>query len=168
MFKNVFYRVLLIVVVVGMNVSCDQFSKSLVRKNIRSWDRVNVIGNSLTLTRVENTGAFLSLGHSMPRPLKIILLRILPLVVLMISLIYLFTRNNLTIFSLIGISFIIGGGIGNLYDRLFHSSVTDFMHIDLGYFQTGIFNFADVSIMTGLFLIIIDQVQFKKQSLTKV
>lgn len=54
-----------------------------------------------------------------------------------------------------GISFIIGGGIGNLYDRMWYGSVTDFMHINFTIFQTGIFNMADVSIMTGMFIILI-------------
>ena len=49
-------------------------------------------------------------------------------------------------------SFAIGGGIGNIYDRLVHGSVTDFMHINFGLFQTGIFNMADVSITTGMFI----------------
>ena len=56
---------------------------------------------------------------------------------------------------LVGISFVLGGGIGNMYDRIIHGSVTDFLHIDFVIFQTGIFNMADVSIMTGMFLILI-------------
>ena len=147
-------RVLLILFIVGLNVSCDQVSKSIVRKNIHSWDRIEVIGSSLTLTKVENTGAFLSMGNTLSRPMKFIFLRLLPLCVLLLSLVYIIIRKNLSIISSTAISFIIGGGIGNLYDRIIHGSVTDFMHIDLGFLQTGIFNFADVSIMTGLFLIL--------------
>ena len=55
-----------------------------------------------------------------------------------------------------GISCVIGGGIGNIYDRIQYGSVTDFLHIDLVVFQTGIFNMADVSIMTGMSMIVID------------
>jgi signal peptidase II len=58
---------------------------------------------------------------------------------------------------LIGWCFVIGGGTGNLYDRIIHGSVTDFLHLDLRLFQTGIFNMADVSIMTGMFIIILGQ-----------
>jgi signal peptidase II len=54
--------------------------------------------------------------------------------------------------SALALSFAIGGGIGNIYDRLVHGSVTDFMHINFGLFQTGIFNMADVSIMVGMFI----------------
>jgi signal peptidase II len=55
---------------------------------------------------------------------------------------------------MVGAAFVIGGGIGNLYDRIMFGSVTDFLHIDFVIFQTGIFNFADVSIMIGMAMII--------------
>jgi signal peptidase II len=48
-----------------------------------------------------------------------------------------------------------------VYDRLLHGSVTDFLHLDLGLFQTGVFNFADVSIMLGMVLLLY-QVLIKK------
>ncbi|MFA6946987.1 MAG: signal peptidase II [Pedobacter sp.] len=63
---------------------------------------------------------------------------------------------------LTGWCFVIGGGIGNLYDRIVHGSVTDFLHLDLGVFQTGIFNMADVSIMLGMVLILSGSVLFSK------
>jgi signal peptidase II len=59
-------------------------------------------------------------------------------------------------YKLVGIIFIIGGGVGNLYDRIIHGSVTDFMHIDFVIFQTGVFNVADMSIMAGMGLILLD------------
>jgi signal peptidase II len=69
---------------------------------------------------------------------------------------YLMTKRNLTNMTIVGICFIIGGGAGNIYDRLIYGSVTDFLHIDFVIFQTAIFNMADVSIMTGVFAIVFD------------
>jgi len=54
---------------------------------------------------------------------------------------------------LVGLCFVIGGWVGNLFDRVLYGSVTDFLFIKVGIFETGIFNLADVSIMTGMFLI---------------
>jgi signal peptidase II len=56
---------------------------------------------------------------------------------------------------LIGLCFVIGGGVGNLFDRILYGSVTDFLYVKFGIFQTGIFNMADVSIMAGLFIILL-------------
>ena len=53
---------------------------------------------------------------------------------------------------------IIGGGIGNLIDRLIHDgSVTDFMNIGIGRVRTGIFNAADIFLIVGLGLFILMQ-----------
>ena len=56
---------------------------------------------------------------------------------------------------LIGLCFVIGGGVGNLFDRIVYGSVTDFLYLKFGIFQTGIFNMADVSIMTGMSVILL-------------
>jgi len=64
---------------------------------------------------------------------------------------------------LIGFCFVIGGGIGNLFDRIVHGSVTDFLHVDFGFFQTGIFNMADLSIMMGIFIVVY-QLSSKRKS----
>ena len=65
--------------------------------------------------------------------------------------------------SIIGFSLIIGGGIGNIFDRIVYGSVTDFLYLDFGgIFKTGIFNIADLSVTTGMILILISS--FKKNS----
>ena len=66
--------------------------------------------------------------------------------------------------SLIGFCCIVGGGIANVYDRIVYGSVTDFFHIDLGgVFRTGIFNFADMSVMLGLGLLLFASFKNGKQ-----
>jgi signal peptidase II len=62
---------------------------------------------------------------------------------------------------------VVGGGIGNIYDRIAHGSVTDFMHLRFGALQTGIFNVADVSIMIGVGLILLDTWVKKKEDTNK-
>jgi signal peptidase II len=134
------------------NIGCDQISKNVVRQNVGFYETIEVIENYVTITYVENTGAFLSIGSNLPDTLKIILLSVIPLIALFFGVIYILLKKNLTWMSALALSFAIGGGIGNIYDRLVHGSVTDFMHINFGLFQTGIFNMADVSIMVGMFI----------------
>jgi signal peptidase II len=62
----------------------------------------------------------------------------------------------------VAIILIIGGGLGNIYDRIRFGSVTDFAHIDFVIFQTGVFNVADMSIMAGTIMIIL-HAWFKKK-----
>ena len=69
----------------------------------------------------------------------------------------LLSKFNLNYYNIIGLCFMIGGGVGNVVDRVRYSSVTDFLHIDLGIVSTGVFNMADVSIMTGITLLAFQQ-----------
>jgi signal peptidase II len=83
------------------------------------------------------------------------------MIALGLAFLYLLTKRNLTNMAIIGTCFIIGGGIGNIYDRIVYGSVTDFLHIDFVIFQTAIFNMADVSIMTGVFMIVLDALRMR-------
>jgi signal peptidase II len=144
-----------VVLILLANIGCDQISKGFVRQNIRYFETISLIDNHVTLTKVENTGAFLSVGSGLPDAAKFVLLSGIPLLALAFGIVYLFTRQHLTLLSRFALSFAIGGGIGNIYDRVINGSVTDFLHVNLGFFQTGIFNMADVSIMVGMILFVV-------------
>lgn len=156
-------RTLVILVVLSCNIGCDQISKNIVRQRISYHEQISLVSNHLILTKVENTGAFLSAGDSLPQPFKSLLLIALPLVALAFGLRYMVTHKNLSYTMLLGICFGIGGGLGNIYDRIVYGSVTDFLHISFGFVHTGIFNMADVSVMVGAALILIDT-YFKNSS----
>jgi signal peptidase II len=149
-------RSLVIFSVLVMSIGCDQISKRYVRERVNYDERISLISEVLTLTKVENSGAFLSLGDSLPDALRFITLSLLPLVILGFGLGYLIIKIMLPKRVVLGIAFVIGGGIGNIYDRLIYGSVTDFLHIDLGVVQTGVFNLADVSILLGVFVVLMD------------
>jgi signal peptidase II len=149
-------RTVVILAMLSSTIGCDQISKNIVRQRIDYNEQISLVNNFLTLTKIENTGAFLSVGQYLPKPLKIVVLSIVPLLALVLGLLYVLKRKSLSNLTVIGITFIIGGGFGNIYDRLVYGSVTDFLHIKVGLFQTGIFNLADVSIMTGTFLVLVE------------
>lgn len=157
--KNLGLVILLLLV--ALNIGCDQVSKTIVRQKIDYYENINIIKDHFILTKVENTGAFLSAGNNLPDYIRIIVLSILPLIVLGYGLFYLLYQKNLPQLMQVGLCFLIGGGIGNIYDRIVFGSVTDFLHIDFGLFRTGIFNLADVSIMIGIGLLLIQSFQQK-------
>lgn len=148
-------KFILLSLLIILNIGCDQVSKGIVRENIGRFERIEVVKDHLTITHVENPGAFLSLGSNMSSFNRNLFLTYLPLLILLGGIAYTFSNKNLTRLQLTAFCFIIGGGIGNLLDRLIYGSVTDFLHIDLGIMQSGIFNMADLSIVCGVLLIII-------------
>ena len=149
-------RTIIILLVAILNVALDQLSKAFVRGHISPYQHYSYLNEHFNILRVENTGAFLSLGDGLIQPFRFILLTLIPALALLGTLIYVLIKHNLTSRLAIGIVCCIGGGIGNLYDRIVHGSVTDFMHIRFGALQTGVFNVADVSIMVGFGLILLD------------
>jgi len=150
-------RVVAILALLAFNIIGDQVSKLIVRDTIDLYQQHSYLGGHFNLLHVENAGAFLSLGAELGQPFHFILLTLLPVVALIGGLLYVIFKKTLTPLMAAGIVCCVGGGMGNLYDRIVHGSVTDFMHIQLsGALQTGIFNVADASIMVGLGLILLD------------
>ena len=148
-------RNLYIISLVILNIILDQLSKFWIRGNVAPYSDINIIADYFIITNVENSGAFLGLGSDFSPVIKSILLLALPVGVLVTVLVYVFKDTSIDKLSLIGYSSIIGGGIGNIYDRFLYGSVTDFLFIDLGgVFKTGIFNIADLSVTTGMILIV--------------
>lgn len=155
-------KFIFLLVIVALNLGCDQFSKVIARKNIEPYEQIEVIKDRFTLTLVENTGAFLSAGSNLPEFVRIAVLTVLPILVLGYGLWFLYSNKHLPRMMQIGICFLIGGGIGNIYDRIVYGSVTDFLHMDFVLFRTGIFNMADVSIMVGIGLLLLQNLMAAK------
>ncbi|NNK88905.1 MAG: signal peptidase II [Flavobacteriaceae bacterium] len=149
-------RTLLILLLIVLNIILDQVSKIIVRQEVTPYTESQIFGEYFILTNVENSGAFLGLGSDLGPTVKLLLLLILPIIVLGMVGYHVFKDKSLDRMSLIGFCCIIGGGMANVYDRIRFGSVTDFLHIDLGgIFKTGIFNIADVSVTTGLIMLLV-------------
>jgi len=151
-----------IVVLVLLNIGCDQISKNVVRKNIEYQEHISVISDNFILTKVENRGAMLGFGSELSPILKITFLQVIPIIVLLILLFRIIQKPMMNNWLVFAFACVIGGGIGNLIDRIAHGQVTDFFHIDLGYFKTGIFNMADVSVTMGVLMILFLSVRYRK------
>lgn len=147
-----------LLIIVALNLGCDQFSKVIARKNIEPYEQITIIKDRFILTKVENTGAFLSAGSNLPDFVRIAVLTVLPILVLGYGLWFLYSNKHLPRLMQIGICFLVGGGIGNIYDRIVYGSVTDFLFMDFVLFRTGIFNLADVSIMIGIGLLLLQNI----------
>jgi len=145
-----------ITILIAISLLLDQLSKFLIRQNVDQYSEIKLIGDYFILTNVENSGAFLGMGSDFSPFIKTIFLLILPVIVLICIIVYVYRDKQIDKISLIGFCLIIGGGIANIYDRILYGSVTDFLFIDLGgIFKTGIFNIADLSVTTGMILILL-------------
>jgi signal peptidase II len=148
-------RLLLVALIVLATIGCDQATKGIARARLPGKGTVLVVGNVFVLHYVENEGAFLSLGVELPRPLRTLAFIAFPLVSLAIMVVYILRSRNREWMALAALSFIVGGGMGNLIDRLFREGrVSDFMNLGIGRLRIGIFNVADVCILAGCVLLL--------------
>ncbi|NCD69301.1 signal peptidase II [Mucilaginibacter agri] len=158
-------KAIIIITIVLVNVGCDQLTKAIVRSHVEAYASFRFFGGHFMLTRVENTGAFLSLGDQIPGYLHAILLSIIPAAFLVLGIWYLIQNNTLSKAAVVAICCMIGGGAGNVFDRIIYGSVTDFLYIDFGGFlHTGVFNVADISITTGVIIMLIDMIKQRRKA----
>lgn len=161
-------RNIFIVLLIAFNIAIDQISKVYVRANIELREVIELIGDKFILTNVYNKGAFLGMGSDMNPTLRTIFLLILPTIVLGYVIYYIIKTKELDRLSLIAFCCIIGGGIANVFDRIVFGKVTDFFFIDLGgVFKTGIFNVADISVTTGMIMLLFSGVFNSKKNIAK-
>lgn len=140
--------------IILVNVILDQWTKELARLNLQGQPDIIYWEGLFRLTFVENRGAFLSMGAGLSEQLRSLVLQVFPVILLVGLLVYTLRSLSLNRWQIIGLSFIIGGGLSNVYDRLLYGQVVDFMHMRVAGIQTGIFNIADVAIMIGLFIML--------------
>ena len=144
-------RLALLLSVLLCAVGCDQTSKHFARAELGPLGFVTLPGGFGELRLAENPGSFLSLGASLPEPWRLGLLTIGVGVGLLLLFAYLAGNARLNWICFLGLTLVWAGGTSNFIDRLTRKGlVTDFVFLRVGPLHTGVFNAADVLIMTGL------------------
>ncbi|MDR2095212.1 MAG: signal peptidase II [Treponema sp.] len=137
------------------NFLLDRLTKVLASSFLDGKSPIRLLYNMVILVYQENDGAFLSLGASWHPALKYALLLFIPVGVCLAAFIYIMFWEQ-KVKRAVCIACIIGGGIGNLIDRIFHDfKVIDFMNFGIGNIRTGILNAADLSVCAGVVILII-------------
>lgn len=136
-------------------VGCDQATKILAKAHLPSRPPYVLLNGAVRIQYAENTGAFLSLGAELPEEARFFLFVVLVGSILAAGLAFAFSSRRLGLAQKAGLILAVGGGIGNLIDRIAHGAVVDFVSLGIGPLRTGIFNVADVAITAGLVLFLL-------------
>lgn len=137
------------------NYAADRITKILAVHFLKGEPYYSFFDGLAVLTYAENTGAFLSMGAHWPPAMKGLLFIILPLVACGAGLFFAF-RKSTEPPEAVAILCIIGGGLGNLQDRILNGGrVVDFMNFGIGQIRTGILNFSDLSVTFGALALLI-------------
>lgn len=146
-----FYLLIALVVVL-----LDRLTKHLVAQRIPLYSHIQVIPGFLRLTHTENTGAAFSLFADSPTPWKTGLLIAFSVIALLVVGVLLWKNHHAHMFTGIGLSLIMGGALGNLWDRLARGRVVDFLLFYVKRYQWPVFNLADSAIVVGAGLLVLE------------
>jgi signal peptidase II len=150
------WRLGLVVLVLLSCASCDQATKNIARESLGSSPPVSLLNDAVRFEYTENMGAMLGLGSTLPREGRFLLLVVITSASLLVSLAFAIGARNLSVEQWVGLSLFVGGGVGNLIDRINNDgAVIDFVRLGVGAIQTGVFNLADVAIVVGVIVLLL-------------
>jgi signal peptidase II len=140
-------------------VLLDRLSKAWVVRHIEEGDAIVVIRHVFRITHVRNPGAAFSMFTESPRPemVRWILSGFSILAAAIVLFVILRFGRRLTP-TMIALALILGGTIGNLWDRLRSGLVTDFLEVHIIHYHWPDFNLADSAIVVGGVLLVLDAI----------
>jgi signal peptidase II len=153
-----FYLLIAFVVVV-----LDRWTKHMAARGIPLYRHIQIIPGFFSLTHTENTGAAFSLFADSTGPWKTGLLIAFSVIALIVVSILLWKNHPAHVATGVGLSLIMGGALGNLWDRMVRGHVVDFLLFYVKRYQWPVFNLADSAIVVGAGLLVLE-ILFHKSS----
>jgi signal peptidase II len=158
-----FRRGVLLCLLLAATAGCDRVTKHLAVTTLAGMPGQSYLGDTVRLDYHENSGGFLSTGATWRPAVRTGVFQIANGLFLLGTVIFA-ARYQWSRLARIGLVLFLAGGISNLVDRVTMGSVIDFLNVGIGPVRTGIFNVADVAIMAGMVLLIVDGYRSRKAS----
>lgn len=141
----------------------DRLAKWAIASNIALHDSVVVIPGFFRLTHVQNTGAAFGLFAESSAQWKVGALVSFSILALIVVSALLWKNGHALTTTSIGLSLILGGAMGNLWDRMVSGHVVDFLDFYVGNYHWPAFNVADSAIVIGAILLV-SEIVFAKST----
>src|ERR1700731_4477551 len=142
-------------------VLLDRWTKRVVAARIPMFTHIQIIPGFFRLTHTENTGAAFSLFADSPSHWKAGLLIGFSVIAMVIVSVLLWRQASVLTITGIALSLILGGAVGNLWDRVASGRVVDFLLFYVKQYQWPVFNLADSAIGVGAGLLVIEILFYK-------
>jgi signal peptidase II len=143
----------------------DRLTKHWVSRHIPEGEAIVVIRHVFRITHVRNPGAAFSMFTESPHPelTRWVLagFSVVAALVILYVMVRFGRRLTPTMFAL---ALILGGTVGNLWDRLRSGLVTDFLEVHIVHYHWPDFNVADSAIVCGGILLVLDALRSSSQS----
>ena len=145
-------RVTVVALGLAATLAAAFLAKAAALRYLEGRAPIEILGGAVRLGLVENAGAFLGLGSSLPEGARRGIFLVGVGAVLFAALVWLLRVRAITASRTAAAVLMIGGGLANFLDRLPDGRVTDYVVLSAGPLRTGVFNLADAAILTGAIL----------------
>ena len=137
-------------------ILADRLSKNWIIHRIRPGYDIKIIPGVFRLSHVLNTGAAFSLlENAPPNAVRIGLIAFSVVAAIVVFALLWFTGRTLSLSS-VALALILGGALGNLYDRVRFHHVVDFLAVRIYHYNWPDFNVADSCIVIGACLLLLE------------
>ena len=137
-------------------VVLDRWTKRLAATRIAMYGHIQVIPGFFRLTHTENTGAAFSLFADSPSHWKTAVLIGFSVLAMLVVSVLLWKQSRAVTLTGVALSLILGGAVGNLWDRVASGKVVDFLLFYVKQYEWPVFNLADSAIVVGASLLVIE------------
>jgi signal peptidase II len=137
-------------------VVLDRWTKRLVAAHIAMYTHIQIIPGFFRITHTENAGAAFSLFADSPSHWKTAMLISFSVVAMIVVSVLLWKQSRPLTMTGIALSLILGGAVGNLWDRVASGRVVDFLLFYVKQYQWPVFNLADSAIVVGASLLVLE------------
>jgi signal peptidase II len=148
----------------GAVFALDRLTKMIVESRVSFFDTYKVIPGFFDIVRSQNRGVAFGIFNDSTSEWRTTLLVIASMAAVVLVSVMLWNARRLDRWSIWGFALILGGAAGNVFDRVVHGRVTDFLLLYIGDFQWPTFNVADSAIVVGSCLLLVDLLRSKRQT----
>jgi signal peptidase II len=137
----------------------DRWTKAWIQTQFDLNESVSVIDGFFNITYVRNTGVAFGIFSSITSPVKSLLLSVFTAFAAIVVVTYSVRNSPRNRLLQVALALILGGALGNLYDRLAYGYVVDFLEFYAGTYHWPSFNVADSAISVGVALLALEIVR---------
>src|SRR6266849_5476318 len=140
--------------IAGVVLLLDRATKLMVANNIQLHDSIVVLPGFFRITHVQNRGAAFGLFSESPSEWKVGVLILFSMAALVVVSALLWKNSHAMTTTGVGLALILGGAVGNLWDRVVDGWVVDFLDFFVGTYHWPAFNVADSAIVIGALMLV--------------
>lgn len=149
--KKKIFGISLIVLIV------DIILKQLIMNSLEYCEEIILVPKFMYITYLKNTGGAFSILDN-----NIYFLIIIGMLALGGLIFYLLKKDNFRKLEVISYGILFGGILGNFIDRIIYGCVIDYIGLIFGSYYFPVFNFADICIVIGIIMLVIDELVGEK------